>query len=1205
MTALFDSVGPALWRASWQAAVLAIVVFLLLQLCGERMTPAWRYRLWCVVILRLLLVIAPSSPWSVFNLVARRPERAERQIAEHVSDSPIVDPRAAPRVLPDISSDSLPKTDPAELPIAAQQPSATQTSALHEPAMEPPRSSLLPWSAITNVRNLEWIWLTGCLVLGLRLLQSSFALRRRLAACRRVDDRHVLSLLNATQAKFRLRRSPILLVTPESVSPYIVGAFSPKIIVPESIAMEASPARLRHVLAHEMAHLVRGDLWANWLFLLARIVHWFNPAAWWAFRELQAAREQACDELALAALGDSNRSEYAATIVELAANLLPSSAAPATIGLFSSRDHLKNRIHRLARPTSIITFRTPIAASLLLAIVVLGLTDARSVASADQNAESASQSPAAADATKPVQPAKSDYTIHGKCIDWLDQSPVGGVHLRLFMSVGLAAAPVEIGNTVSDADGKFEFTGLTPPRRDQRIDRLMYTVIAEANDRPTTIDSDYPVPGRDKNLREVRMNREQATLSGKVTNEQGQPLAGATVMQYSENAHPLPGILSATTDADGKFTIERLRAWHDAGAIGGINFRVVHPDYPPTIVLVKALPGTANIALAKGCVLTGKVVDRVTGQPGAGATVIAEPVDNVERVVAACDAAGQFRLVVPERRFNIWVEAENRVSTALTDRECLAGETLELPPFNLVNGGFISGRVINTKSGQPVTAADDGQPITIGLYGPSQPLGRVISPTPAATVDGSGRFTIRAAPGDNFPYFVNTRGDRMAWDTREKPAVVVKEGETTNYDMLITPEVSPAEKLKGARELVAALPKDPHERTARILAEFRKLSKTVDECELWCSLMQDLVAIGPEAVPQICEELDHTTADRSIRRLAFALRAIGDPRAVPALIRAIPNTLLPSSSDYGLLVNDFGLTEFMQKHDLSAGSNHRMGGGYFDVGRPPREVFAALHKLTKQAFDDDEVGGISLSDDPRRQVLQRRLYLRNAQRWQTWWDANWKTLTQDAAYQTVGLRVVEESLPAATKTLGPTARLGDGVQGETLSPAVQTGKYATHFLDLDTGYSPKWPTEFPRDEAQLDQKQLAAWAAKNGVDLMCATHVAANGTQTFVLKALGMQVWEISERDQRNLDRLIAAGTLPQGRAVKELLMHYDTESKQSVPEANAAFIYITHEGSMGVIETTDRVTRTADLTGQFSGAAPSGVGFFKGVKFNIKPIVP
>jgi hypothetical protein len=57
------------------------------------------------------------------------------------------------------------------------------------------------------------------------------------------------------------------------------------------------------------------------------------------------------------------------------------------------------------------------------------------------------------------------------------------------------------------------------------------------------------------------------------------------------------------------------------------------------------------------------------------------------------------------------------------------------------------------------------------------------------------------------------------------------------------------------------------------------------------------------------------------------------------------------------------------------------------------------------------------------------------------------------------------------------------------------------------------------------------------------------------------------------------------------------------VPDANAAFIFTTREGNMGVIETTDRVTRTADLTG--SPGPPPGVGFHKGVRFNLKEIIP
>ncbi len=367
--------------------------------------------------------------------------------------------------------------------------------------------------------------------------------------------------------------------------------------------------------------------------------------------------------------------------------------------------------------------------------------------------------------------------------------------------------------------------------------------------------------------------------------------------------------------------------------------------------------------------------------------------------------------------------------------------------------------------------------------------------------------------------------------------------------------------------------------------------------------MRELVAVGREAVPQLCDELDRTTENRMLRRLGFALRAIGDARAVPALIRAIPKTLLPSSSDYGLMVSDRELTDFMQMHDLGEGT----GGDYFDLGRPVREIFGALHGLTGQNFDDAELFGMSLSEDPRRQVLQRRIYAEQAQRWQAWWETNWRGFTDDAAYQKVNLKIARESLPPAPdpRSLGKTARLLGGMTGAVLSPAIETGQHVWHFFDLDTGYRPNWPAQFPRDEASLDAKQMADWASRSGVDLMCVTHRAPDGTETFVLRALGMQVREIDPRDVRNLERLIADGTLPEGRPVDELLMHYDIRSRQLVPDANAAFLFVTREGNMGLIETTDRVTRTANLSGIAAGSPMSGVGFHKGVRFNWKSIVP
>jgi len=40
----------------------------------------------------------------------------------------------------------------------------------------------------------------------------------------------------------------------------------------------------------------------------------------------------------------------------------------------------------------------------------------------------------------------------------------------------------------------------------------------------------------------------------------------------------------------------------------------------------------------------------------------------------------------------------------------------------------------------------------------------------------------------------------MAWNTTDQPAIVVKAGETTKYDMLVTPEVSPEARLESGSE---------------------------------------------------------------------------------------------------------------------------------------------------------------------------------------------------------------------------------------------------------------------------------------------------------------------------------------------------------------------------------------------------------------------
>jgi beta-lactamase regulating signal transducer with metallopeptidase domain len=1228
MTTLSEAVGLAVWRASWQGAVLAILVGLLLWGCGERVTPRWRYLLWSVVMIRLLIVVTPGSPWSVFNLAHYGPaQTASSDLGTRCSEESMV-PLPIVNVLPDMElSDAEPQRvaasdveQPIVEPVVPRMEPAVAAPSLLESASETAGPLSFPRRPFSVRRVLVLTWLVGFALLSVRLLVAALLVRRRLLACRAVADRAALEMLESLRRKMGAPRSARLLVTPEMVSPYVAGAWCPRIVVPESLLTDGSHDQLRQVLAHELAHVRRGDLWTNWFLLVARALHWFNPLAWWSVRSMQAEREAACDEMALSVLHSRARASYVETIMELAASLAPPPMTPGMIGLFSSRRGLRSRMERILRPPSARPVGSAVLRVLVCLLALAGLTDAMPQGAEDAPAASASAasasaaSPGEAEASAEVESSAKTHTIRGTCIDGVDDRPMAGVRLRLLALEGLVGPPKQVAETISDDQGRFEFSNLSPPRPKSGMDQLAYGVIANAEGRPPAFDEEWSwwLQGQDM---QILIAGEASLLGGQIVDQSGRPLSGAIVARYALRQVPVPGVCSAVTSDTGEFLIVDLPAmptcFHydrenkihvrladesSPDTLRKVRCYVFHPDYPMALTEGAELPAEIDCRLPDCCRLVGTVIDSMTGQPAAGAIVTALRTKPGEDYCAQTDSQGRYHLPVQPANYHVLAQAKDRVSVAITDRECPAGETVEVPVLRLIQGGMIAGHVYNTASGEPETVTEEGRPIVVGLIGPSWPN----ASGHLAEVDGQGRFRLRAAPGENYPYLINKHGSRMSWDTKQQDPVIVVEGQTVETEITVTPPATAEEKMAAARKVLDSLPAASEERVEGILEEFRKLNHTVDETEIWCLLMRELVTIGPDAVPQLCAELDATNQQRMLRRLGFALRALGDVRAVPALIRAIPKTLQPPMSDYGLIVDDAELGEFMREHDLDKGSGK---GTHFGFGRPVREVFGALHAITKQNFEDDTFD-FCLSDDPHRQVLQRGLYQKQAERWRDWWEAHWQEFSDDESARSVNLPGVEPSAsesPAADSK----PRLGTGgVSGSVLSPFTEKGKYVHHFLDLDTGLEPNWPADIPQEEGAADTRELAEWAKQTGVDLMCVIHHSDDGTATTALRAFDMRVHEISQWGAENIEKRLASGKIPEGRPVGDLLLHYDTQAKKYVPDANGAFLYVTREGGMGMVLVTDRVTRKQNLTGIAAGDPMPGVGFQKGVRLTHRVIV-
>src|SRR5689334_5164123 len=127
-----------------------------------------------------------------------------------------------------------------------------------------------------------------------------------------------------------------------------------------------------------------------------------------------------------------------------------------------------------------------------------------------------------------------------------------------------------------------------------------------------------------------------------------------------------------------------------------------------------------------------------------------------------------------------------------------------------------------------------------------------------------------------------------------------------------------------AQPVPATAPPDIEKRVASIVSDWESLPSVFDDIDTYTAQIKELVEIGKPAVPALTGALDHATRDTPMRLLPFTLRAIGDPRAVPALIRAIPRTLLPPGSDCGMSVREPELLKFMQANDLHEAPGDRL-----------------------------------------------------------------------------------------------------------------------------------------------------------------------------------------------------------------------------------------------------------------------------------------
>lgn len=160
--------------------------------------------------------------------------------------------------------------------------------------------------------------------------------------------------------------------------PTAIGFVRPAVVLPAWLLAELSPAELRQLVLHELAHLRRWDDWTNLAQQIVKALFFFHPAVWWIERRVSLEREMACDDAVVAET--ANPRAYAECLAHLAEKSVIRrglALAQAALGRIHQTSLRVARILRRDRPTA--TKRGWIAAAAVVAgfAVVCGVAVSR------------------------------------------------------------------------------------------------------------------------------------------------------------------------------------------------------------------------------------------------------------------------------------------------------------------------------------------------------------------------------------------------------------------------------------------------------------------------------------------------------------------------------------------------------------------------------------------------------------------------------------------------------------------------------------------------------------------------------------------------------------------------------------------------------------------------------------------------------------
>ncbi|MGE4000722.1 MAG: M56 family metallopeptidase [Planctomycetaceae bacterium] len=221
------------------------------------------------------------------------------------------------------------------------------------------------WASGLAVGIVFWI-IIGLLRVALLAMRTAVRVRRFPVLTGGAAE----TMLEDLRSSGGVRRTVRLVTANQCVEPAAFGLARWTIVLPHGIESQLDSAHLRAVLAHELAHLVRGDIGWLWIGRVLTTAFGWQPLNYLAVRRWREASEQLCDDWAVA--GGVEPLTLARCLTSIAEWRLNGAVPLAGLAVIGRRSRLAWRIQRLTGPQQSDRWNSP-ARRRLLTVALLTL----------------------------------------------------------------------------------------------------------------------------------------------------------------------------------------------------------------------------------------------------------------------------------------------------------------------------------------------------------------------------------------------------------------------------------------------------------------------------------------------------------------------------------------------------------------------------------------------------------------------------------------------------------------------------------------------------------------------------------------------------------------------------------------------------------------------------------------------------------------